>query len=214
MKRRLTILALLVFVFLPTHFLNAECNDEEAKKIAENVKVELVTEEDGEHIYHVVRISNIVEGVYLIVKEDDANTVTRYSVENVPDNFLEIIITNIFFVINYEVEVYSDTENCKDQLINNIKVSTKKFNDLYDSVPCQLNPDYSKCEYFSDTEGMTAEELANEIEEFNHKQNMSSKDKAIEILKKYGVYVLVPLFIIGGIYTFKIISVKRKEIKK
>lgn len=193
--------------------LNATCNDEVAQQLSKNVLVQLETVNEGTVYYHTIKISNIVQGVYVVVKEDDANSFNTYSFQNVPDNFLIIKVGQIYKKINYKIEVYSDYETCKDELMNTIELVTPKVNPYTSTQICLDNKEYKKCALFEDTEGLTIEQLKEEIDEYNEKLNMTPADKFINLVKNYSLYIVIPIVLIGGFFTYRTINIRKRSTK-
>ena len=146
--------------------------------------------EDGEletgyvEIYRteiVTTIYNITENIYVTVTNDLDGTTRTYHYEDTNNGTIEILRDNIDEIVNYEIKVYSDHEDCLDeQFGSTITLATPKYNDFSSYDVCDgLNVYYCE-EYITQDLNMTYDqfiESATSLAKENEEQNNPSDDE-------------------------------------
>ena len=146
--------------------------------------------EDGEletgyiEIYRteiVTTIYNITKNIYVTVTNDLDGTTRTYHYEDTNNGTIEILRDNIDEIVNYEIKVYSDHEDCLDeQFGSTITLATPKYNDFSSYDVCEgLNVYYCE-EYITQDLNMTYDqfiESATALAKENEEQNNPSDDE-------------------------------------
>jgi hypothetical protein len=189
--------------------LKADCSAN-IEEIKNNVKATYeATFDSDKGYYFYVKVFPIDERMYIKINGDGIEE-TKVSAD-AKDQVISVEKYYIYEEVEYTVNIYSNMEECKDELIETIKVVTPKYNQYRDSNVCELNKEYKLCQPFEDTSKISEDELEEKVKEYEEEKNKDTFEKLADVVKKYYIYVLVPIVLIGGIYTYKIIKITRKK---
>ena len=112
----------------------------------------------------------------------------------------------------YVINVYGNGENCAKELLRTIKYTVPQYNEFIKDRRCE-NSDSELCETFTDaTKGMTEEDFEAKMGSLDKKN--TSFTKIFEVLKEYGLYVLIPLAIVSVVYIVRIKKYRHEERNK
>lgn len=215
MKKVIYVLCLFCILTLNISTCFADCTDEVLLN-AKNVDVDAIPQTE-DLIYYIIKISNLTPDLYVKVYEDDNETTTTYTYDDSENGVIEIEHWYIYEKVNYVVSVYSTEEGCTDEVLAEIEVSTKKFNERYGYVACEQNPDYEKCDPFyepADDEEQTDEEFYEELKEYNEVKDTPFSEKLWNGIKEYYLYVLIPIVAVSVVYGIAIYVYKAKRSDK
>lgn len=202
---------LFVFAFLVfsinKYNLAADCEDimneaKEVDKIMLNINNSEVTKIQ-------TMITNLTNNLYVVVLNDYDNNSITYHYSDVVDGVLNIDTFTINKNINYVVKIYSEDKTCGDSSLKTINYTTPKYNEYSTYIKCQeTETEIELCSAFYDVKDMTYEEFVkkvdNEIEKIENESHFLMK-----YIKKYYLFVLIPIILIVAIYFIRIIILKR-----
>lgn len=205
------------FVILLVFFVNmftckAVCDDG-VLLAAKDVKVEAIPMTE-DLIYYIVKISNLTPNLYVTVYQDDTETMSTYTFDDSNNGVIEIEHWYIYEKVNFRVNVYSSVDGCLDESLNELNVTTNKYNDRYEFVICKENPDVDKCQPFYEEpkgEEQTDQEFYEEMLKYNEEKNITFVEKVWTIVKAYYLYVLIPIASVAVVYGIAIYVYKAKE---
>lgn len=205
----LVISVVLVSILFNVIDLKAEClTDTEVIKNSIDSIYQLNYDVD-KGFYFYITTYPIDDRVYIKIKGDGIEETKGFL--DAKNQVISVERYYIYEKVEYTVEIYSNMEGCKDELIKTISVTTPKYNNYRDSNVCEFNKEYKLCQPFEDTSKISEDELERQVKEYESNKNKTSLEKAIEKVKEYYIYILIPVILIGGIYTYKIIKIKQKK---
>lgn len=209
MKKGLIIFIILIFSFNIN--LNAECSDKklvnEAKEVVAFSEPQITEEGDR---YFLITIKNIKENMVVLITEDDG-TEYRYSYADTNKGTIELINEFIFLETTYDIKIYSKDEKCQNMLLNNKKASTIKFNDYSKYDICENNKEFELCKPFYKGKKVSEEVFYNAINEYVKEKEKTYWEKALDIVKEYYPYVLLPFILITLGYYISLNVNRRKK---
>lgn len=213
-KKILFIAFLTLSVFIPSR-VNALCSVTEKtrlQKLATNLAVSYsYTEEFGTFnwgkIKFEVKISNMHNDIYI---KDKTNEQLNYYNNN--EN--EIIIKDFPSKTSRILSIVGNTENCMDEKIHELYITTPSYNMFYKDALCETIPKYELCSRWANVTNSYPEfekkiklylKSLEEKEKEKPIENPSFISKLLEFIYKYGLIIVgavtVPTVII--IYTRK-----------
>lgn len=113
----------------------------------------------------------------------------------------------------YTVKVYA---KCSNELLKTMSYTVPRLNRMIKSELCEKYPDHELCQTFTNkTENMTEQEFLDTMKKYDEDNTSKSFfTKFLNIIREYGIYILVPFLLITLFYVIKIQEFKKKEGKK
>lgn len=178
MKGRYLVYILLSFSCLFPFSVNAECDYQrkaELSRIASNVQFSYNYETNyGGGAFFKVFVTNLTSDIY--IKDDREN------------NFPLVGESELSYLSGDSIkyEIYSNDNNCKDEIILTKYISLPIYNSFYSSPECQEHPDFKYCqkwsEYSIDTEKFE-KEYSKYVNNLSVQDPTSESEKLSDILK-------------------------------
>ncbi len=212
MKKGFFIIFLAMFFWINLPSLKASCEDLK-QFLDENQFIQISEMETTEGIpYIMIEIKDLfISPFYIKIKEDYNNTDTKYTYDNIENNYLTIDYYDTQRITKYKIEIYGNIKACQDELLKTIEFDTLLYNQFYQSDICKVNRGYEKCSPFADTKNLTLADLEKEINEYNEKNYI---DDSNNNSKNYiYLYIALPVLLIGGFFIIRIIMLKRSNKK-
>lgn len=161
------------------------------------------TDEDGAKIRIIV--NGMTANTYITYIDDFNNESITYFYADSEDGMISIPTPNIYRNNKIVINTYI-TDNCYNESVKTFNITTERFNEYSKYIVCEENPKLKVCNPFYDTSKLNEEEFLNKAEE----ERQFIKDNSIlGIAKRYGIYFIAPIILIGGYYIIKINKVKR-----
>lgn len=210
-------LFVLLLIIVPTHVKAYDFLDEcdystkaKLKRLASNINTSYTPIETDNSLSFNVTISNIYPS--LIVMDGSSGNEYHYDVSRKTP--YEVTITGLKADQTYRYEVYSDVENCTEEMLAVYYVTLPAYNPYYKDELCKGYEDYKLCNRWL-KHSLTYEEFVSEMTKY--KESLNQQDEEIEeniqlnpllqFIKDY-YYVFIGLGILGIGY---IIYVRRKR---
>ncbi len=223
-KLKILLCILLMFVFTTNIF--ASCDNDEILHMADDVLLGFLDDkdlnyqgknDDGETVtYTLPREYGYVLVLYpyypkLRMEVIDKDTGEKYPVVYSYKYFTDIMGTSYHYEDrHYTINYYSNDENaCYGELLRTFDYTVPAFNNYSTTTFCEEHPNTELCQVYTNTEDMTVEEIE-EMKESISKEEMNSLQIALLYIKKYWIYVLLPIIIVSIYYKIRINSYKRK----
>ena len=213
MKTKFLYLVLFLGCFLAFPLVgNAECSYErqaELSRIAANVKFSYVYEanylEDGHiEIPTQIIITNLTNDIYL------QETGSLFN-QRVSGNGEKILNSTIGSQTTFNI--YSNDNNCKNELLMTQSINIPSYNYFSTSDECKDNPEFYLCPLWMNTTGITSEKFNAELKKYKAEQekqmsntedadiwdkiqNVVDENKTVVVIS----IIIVVLFAIYGIY--------------
>ncbi len=214
MKKFLSLVTIIILLTINVNVLKADCEQdkEDAKYISYFTNP--IIQDDKINIY--TDLYGIKENMYVTVYDSISKETKTYNYgdENFEYGALYIRSWDVNEKIEYVIKVYSNLCE-KDEVLNTIEISHDKVNKYAYSDICKENDNVYKsewCEPYKDTSNMSEKEIEKKIKQdaksFDFKYNVKI------IVKKYYLFVLIPVLLISIFYIVRIILIKRNKKKQ
>ncbi len=220
MRKKLSFIFCLFMLFAFTTRIYAECNSEDLNEWATKIEVKF-TEMEGKATYeengvtkessfaYILSLSDPRDDIKIVVTDQngDKATARKYKIGQGAEIYGVGCFTNLEEE-TYIINVYgADGKACANELLRTLKYTVPRFNEYMKDRRCE-GSDSELCKSFTNaTKDMTEKE-------FNEKMGGNEKSpssKFLEIIKEYGLYVLIPLVIVSVFYITKIRKYKQEE---
>lgn len=214
MKKIITLVFLMLVFSLNSLVLNADCESD--KNDAEMVFYEVAPiYNDNGQIDIYLDMYGLTEELSVKIFNDFENQTHTYTYDDVDefDGALGTIVSNVNREINYKVEIFSNS--CGVEPIKSYDSQVKKVNVYAFDDVCkneQYKSDLCKADADIDTDKMTIEEFRKKV-----KKEIKNYDFKINIrtsVKRYYLFVLIPMLIVIIYFVVRIILLKREKNKK
>lgn len=210
MKKIILFIILLVLNISVLNAVDCELVKESAQDVETYVR-ELSTE-DG--IYSQIDIYNMNLALYAVISNDYNNNVVTYRYEDLKDGLLTFKSPTIAEEVNFKIKIYSEEQTCTTEPLKTINVKTRKYNVHSKNNICNNHyDDIELCDPFYDIGDMSLNEFIKKVENAINNLETEKNYTWIDYIKMYYLFVLIPLLVIGGTYTFLIIKDKRRKKK-
>lgn len=184
--------------------------------IVPNMNPDEVTEDDEYAFITTLKVNflNLSEDVYIFVKGDSGYEQTFYYSDSNSGN-IELDGGDLSKVINYKITVYSNSNNCKGEILRTFDFVTPMINPYASLNGCYEMPNFEYCReylttpfYASDTEIIN--EITNEYERYrnnlvNEEENKEEKSFWDNVRNFYQKNKVLIFSIIGGIVVIGIV---------
>ncbi len=192
--------------------LSATC--EEDKENAEYIYYYIAPYIKDDKVNFIAEVGGLSDSMYVTIYNsltDETNTY-RYGDEIRVDDRITYNLENVNKAFNYDIKVYS-SECSSDEVL-----SSKEFeydgviNKYMDNEVClDSNTIYKSdlCNPYTDTSKMTEEEFVKKVK--GQIKSYDRNGKVWDIIKKYYLFVLIPVVLITLFFIVRIFIVKRKR---
>ena len=207
-------MGVMVAVLLSANYVYADCNDEDLNEWA--TKVEATFTENT------VLDSNISKYAYFLsitpYREDVRIVVTDGSGKKANGQYFEEVkLYGVGAFTNLEEETYtidvygSKGSKCEGDLLKKLTYTVPRFNRKIKDARCEGNSEIELCKTFTNsTKDMTEEEFSKEISKYVKEKGDTVSDVLSAVIS-YGLFIVLPILIVGIIYFRKIRQVKKEE---
>lgn len=210
-------LFVLLLIIVPTHVKADDFLDEcdyatkaKLKRLASNINTSYTPVETDNSLSFNATISNIYPSLVVI----DTTSGNEYRYDASRETPYGVTITGLKPDRTYRYEVYSDLENCTEDMLAVYYVTLPAYNPYYKDELCKGFEDYKLCNRWL-KHSLTHEEFVREMtkykESLNEKEQkdptMEKLDPLLQFIKDY-YYVFIGLGILGIGY---VIYVRRKR---
>ena len=201
--RRILFIIILLLSLLPIN--NYYANSQTSEVDVEVIKY--YNRDDGAVVELIVY--NLTSNFYIKVSNSYDDNVEIYKSEDRDENF-NIVIRSLdnYYNIKYTFEVYSNSDDNKDKLLKIIEKETYKLGPFALHWVCRDAMYYEYCDPFFDTD-LDEKEFIALVKEFKENEAKTWTYVVVEIIKKYGLFVLIPIVIVSGFFVTRIILHKR-----
>lgn len=223
-KLKLLLCILLMFVFVTNIF--ASCEDEDLLHIADEAKVYIYDDKEityqlrneaGEMETTVIpRSYGYVLLMYPYNERIRMEVSDKDSAEEYPVQFSYKYLSTIMGATyhydekNYTIKYYSNDKNsCYGEVLKTFNLTVPPYNNYSSTEFCKEHSEHELCRIYTKTEDLTPEEIE-EMRDEIIKAEMNSSQIALLYIKKYWLYVLLPIIIVSIYYRIKISNYKRK----
>ncbi len=202
MKRIIGCIGLL-FLLIPFQIKAILCKNEDKVKyqaLANNITTSYTYQEENGTISFQIILSNIYDRFTI---KDVKNGVTY------PYRGSELIIANLSPNTSYRFDVYMEDLYCKDELLYSHYVNTPPYNPYYQDPVCQGMENNALCQKWTNIT-LSYDEFKKKVEGLKQPTEKPTEEKSKEdvkgiydyILELYldYYYIVLPIFIIGGIF--------------
>lgn len=236
--KKLFVILCLFSVFIP--MVNAECDYETQVKLraqANNVKAtyemvmrgtgefeegEYIDENGTQEIYELedpaieVSVYNIIEELYVTIKNLNTNVTTVYYYEDTNNGTISWDITDFSEIIEYEIKVYSTLSDCNDIELNNISLVVPKYNEHSWQPYCYGVDEYYCDEWITQEINMSDDLVEKSGYEYQQKkaeevQEEEPQTEDESFWEKYGLYVEIGIILLIGVAAGVVIVIKRRR---
>lgn len=234
MKKAYKLFLIPIILISLSYKTNALCNDEDLNNWANKVSLKVVEYNPVNEFNQTNDIKIIldkVEAAYLLQLTEKRGDIVMRAVSNYKDDELEvkdlyyygysILAEGHLMEAIYGVNIYgSEDSACPNELLKTIKYKVPAFNGYLHTEYCEKYPNHENCGSHSDTSDISNDEFLKEMEEYDKILNPDTKEEKTiweiiyNIIREYGVYIVVPFLIVTLIYIVKIENVKKKEKEK
>ncbi|MEG2457346.1 MAG: hypothetical protein RSB41_00390 [Bacilli bacterium] len=207
MKKTLILIISILLVF-PT-LINAECSNETLIEYSKSIQTTIINTSYPNTIE--LHISGINDYIYIKVKNNLETEEKIYTSKDKNEyGFIVLSSPNINKQLIYEVLIYSKDTGCGEKPLRTIKTKTEKYNKYSSYAVCKEAKDFKYCLEYYDTDNLSENEFLIEVNKYIESSNKTMFDKVLEVILKYGIYVLVPIIVVGGFFIIKTIIYKKK----
>lgn len=169
-----------------------------------------------------VHINNITNDIYVKVISDRIDRTYHFS----ETTNGEIVFDggDLTSIVNYKVEVYSNKDACKDDLLRTINFVTPKENLYAGYSGCQAIPNFGYCqEYITTDFRVSDEEIQNQIsseyakylenEKKEEEKNATFLEKLENFFEKNKIVILsiITIVVVAGAFAIVVILKKRRS---
>ena len=206
--------------------VKAACNDSELNDLAEKFSAHYVEVKDGKLVYPDGTIEDYdVDYAYVLVLFPYSNKFKLMVTDSLSNVKREVKFDDYWgaFVVGsyihydekqYDFELYgADNSVCGGSLLKKVSYTVPKFNEYSLYEFCKYNTEEDVCKMMSNTDDVSQadfEKIAKATNEKKEFKNMPIQKKAIYYIKKYYLYMLIPILLISIYYVIKIRKYKKE----
>ena len=214
MKKITLCILVMVSLLFSVSELDASCKD--ASKDAEKIKYEIDKAATLEEFYIKAVIKGITENVYVkVTNENDSmipDKVFHYS--DTDKGTIKFDTDNFLYKNTYIVSIYSEDDTCGTDPLEQFDFVLPSYNSYSSYDGCKEYDYLPACDSFYDTEGFSEEDF-NSLFEYQKIviKPATMSNLILHYIKKYWLFVVIPILIIVLIYTYRIVKLKKGEKK-
>jgi len=171
-----------------------------------------------------IHVLNMSENIYLSIKGDNGFEKTYYYVDT-DQGTLSIDGGDLSKIINYEINIYSNSDRCRGDFLRKTTLVTPMINEYHNTTGCFYLPNYEYCqEYITSPFYATDIEIVSKIDDEYTKyldslqqeeeeKNKSFWEKLGDFFQEHKTIILsiVVVVIIGGALTTIVIVKNRRS---
>ncbi len=181
------------------------------RKTDEFVDIDTAIEDaDGAYIDEIfvdVTILNITDQVYLTIENNKSTEKKTYYYSDTENGILHFSKENVYEIVEYKIQVFSNHEHCQGDLLRTITLLTPMYNDYSDYGYCNSLPNLFYCQEFITSEitgsvvDVTAEmsrqyDLLQKTEEVHETKELSFWEKIGQFIKEHILIIAIVLGLI------------------
>ena len=192
----------------------------EVKEIKTGIKNEndLVDGEPTDKTYQGVEVSiyNMTENLYLTVMNTSTNETKTYHYEDTDNGSIKLVRgeDGLEDIVTYQITIYSNHNDCKDEELKKINLVTPKYNSFSADALCEGSSKYYCQEYVTEDLNMTYDDFLKQAANNNKNDGNGDTDtvKDNDFFKKYGIYIVGGILVILlGVMTTVIVRKKQRS---
>lgn len=192
----------------------------EVKEIKTGIKNEndLVDGEPTDKTYQGVEVSiyNMTENLYLTVMNTLTNETKTYHYADTDNGSIKLVRgeDGLEDIVTYQITIYSNHNDCKDEELKKINLVTPKYNSFSADALCEGSSKYYCQEYVTEDLNMTYDDFLKQAANNNKNDGNGDKDtvKDNDFFKKYGIYIVGGILVILlGVMTTVIVRKKQRS---
>lgn len=208
------IFSFLIVFFVSVNYVKAECNDEELNEWATKVEAvfteNTITKGKTSKYAYFLSINPYRDDVRIVVTDGSGNKANGEMFEEI--NLYAVGAFTNLEEETYTIEVFGDKNSkCNNSLLKKLTYTVPRLNRRIKDARCEGNTDLEICKTFTNsTKNMTEEEFNTEISKYI-KEKEDSESSLLSTLLSYGLFIILPVLVVGFIYLKKIKKVKKEE---
>lgn len=187
-------------------------------KTGRKVEADLGDEEYIDETYQGVEvfIYNMTENLYLTVMNTSTNETKTYHYEDTDNGSIKLVRgeDGLEDIVTYQITIYSNHNDCKDEELKKINLVTPKYNSFSADALCEGSSKYYCQEYVTEDLNMTYDDFLKQAANNNKNDGKGDTDtvKDNDFFKKYGIYIVGGILVILlGVMTTVIVRKKQRS---
>lgn len=187
-------------------------------KTGKKVEADLGDEEYIDETYQGVEVSiyNMTENLYLTVMNTSTNETKTYHYEDTDNGSIKLVRgeNGLEDIVTYQITIYSNHNDCKDEELKKINLVTPKYNSFSADALCEGSSKYYCQEYVTEDLNMTYDDFLKQAANNNKNDGNGDTDtvKDNDFFKKYGIYIVGGILVILlGVMTTVIVRKKQRS---
>ena len=187
-------------------------------KTGKKIEADLGDEEYIDETYQGVEVSiyNMTENLYLTVMNTSTNETKTYHYEDTDNGSIKLVRgeDGLEDIVTYQITIYSNHNDCKDEELKKINLVTPKYNSFSADALCEGSSKYYCQEYVTEDLNMTYDDFLKQAANNNKNDGNGDTDtvKDNDFFKKYGIYIVGGILVILlGVMTTVIVRKKQRS---
>ncbi len=187
-------------------------------KTGKKIEADLGDEEYLDETYQGVEVSiyNMTENLYLTVMNTSTNETKTYHYEDTDNGSIKLVRgeDGLEDIVTYQITIYSNHNDCKDEELKKINLVTPKYNSFSADALCEGSSKYYCQEYVTEDLNMTYDDFLKQAANNNKNDGNGDTDtvKDNDFFKKYGIYIVGGILVILlGVMTTVIVRKKQRS---
>lgn len=187
-------------------------------KTGKKIEADLGDEEYIDETYQGVEVSiyNMTENLYLTVMDTSTNETKTYHYEDTDNGSIKLVRgeDGLEDIVTYQITIYSNHNDCKDEELKKINLVTPKYNSFSADALCEGSSKYYCQEYVTEDLNMTYDDFLKQAANNNKNDGNGDTDtvKDNDFFKKYGIYIVGGILVILlGVMTTVIVRKKQRS---
>ena len=187
-------------------------------KTGKKIEADLGDEEYIDETYQGVEVSiyNMTENLYLTVMNTSTNETKTYHYEDTDNGSIKLVRgeDGLEDIVTYQITIYSNHNDCKDEELKKINLVTPKYNSFSADALCEGSSKYYCQEYVTEDLNMTYDDFLKQAANNNKNDGNGDTDtvKDNDFFKKYGIYIIGGILVILlGVMTTVIVRKKQRS---
>ena len=187
-------------------------------KTGKKIEADLGDEEYIDETYQGIEdsIYNMTENLYLTVMNTSTNETKTYHYEDTDNGSIKLVRgeDGLEDIVTYQITIYSNHNDCKDEELKKINLVTPKYNSFSADALCEGSSKYYCQEYVTEDLNMTYDDFLKQAANNNKNDGNGDTDtvKDNDFFKKYGIYIVGGILVILlGVMTTVIVRKKQRS---
>lgn len=159
-----------------------------------------------------INLYNLTESLYAVITNKFTNEIETVHYKDTNSGSMEWYRTDLSNIEEYEIKIYTEENECKNEELRTIALTTPKVNIYHYSYVCADVDEYFCDEYITKEINMTEEEILRRTDQARKEKIIIEEEKKEEktFWGEYKIYILIAIgmVVIGGL---TIILVKKKQ---